>query len=429
MRALAGPKVKLIQAKCYGQETNMYPDFLELLSHTLPDLATFHETSNNPFLAGQKPDLTLASPGAIQPEPDLVCVVIEVKKPEAKKSDTKNLGSDKDLGQVFDYLVAMLVEQPGRRFFTGILSSVVQNIVVSVEVGEHGWTIVQHSATDIYETLAYLHETALVELAHLPPTLGFLCTHGRMRRRLGNPRHCLVGEFPVRNHPGLVMAVKRYANPVAEISYLHSFSLMDSRPESIPLLRYTADDDSEFGITPVGAPLIPGVFANQEQAQTILTDVLDALVWLHALGIVHRDVRCENVVVTHSGHGVLIDFDAACDYSRGSARLWRGGYICCPPWHVRRLMVDSSKGAITLYSPGPSDDWHAWLLLANCLMFPTAFAGFQSHLVGTTSAESRRLLALWESLERSVVWGPFVAAARESDVQALRMVPSMFTWL
>lgn len=365
MRTLAQPKIQRILTKRYGHETTMYADILDVMSDTLPDLASLHNTSNNPFLAGQKPDITLATAGAVKPEPDLVCAVFEVKKLDLKKLDTE---SEKDLGQVFDYLVAMFEAQPGRRVFTGILSSISRNTVLSLEVGEKGWTIVQHSNSDIYETLAYLFETALVDLAHQPPSPGFVYPHSKMRQRLGNPRHCVVGEFAVHNHPGLVMAVKRYANPASEISFLLAFSKLKSRPSSIPLLRYTADDGSEFGISPVGAPLIPGIFANPVQAHTILTDVLNALVWLHDLGIVHRDVRCENVVIAPGGHGVLIDFDAACDYRRGSTRLWRGGYICCPPRHVRRLYVGDVQWATTVYCPTPADDWHAWVLLVNTLV-------------------------------------------------------------
>lgn len=435
MRTLAKPTVDAILATRYNHETHIYPDYLELLSQTLPGLASFHDTSNNAFLGGLKPDLTIAVAGMVKPEADLVCAVVEVKKPESSKADQKPLENDKDLGQVFDYLVSMYVEQSGRRVFTGILSSVSRNIVVNLEINEGGWTLVQHTNSDIYETLAYLHDTTLTKLSHLPPSPGFICDHGKMRRRLGNPRHSMVGEFPVKNRPGVVMAVKRYANPSSEITLLQSFSVSETRPHSIPMLYYVADDESEFGIGPVGEPLVPGVFANQVQAQTILTDVLDALVWLHGLGIVHRDVRCENVVVKNNGHGMLIDFDAACDYRRGSARPWRGGYICCPPNHVRMLVHLSEnnpgqgKWSSTMYCPSPADDWGAWLLLANCLIFPRPFAGFQSHLVGSDTPESRRLLALWESLEQSKIWGPFVEAARETDVDTLRVLPSIFTWL
>lgn len=423
MRVCAKSKIDMILSKRYGHETMMYSDILDALRISLPNLASFHDTSNVPFLAGQKPDLTLATPGAIKPEPDLVCTVIEVKKPE-----TKNIENDKDLGQLLDYLVALLVAQPGRRIFAGILTCITYNIVVTLEVCTTGWIIVQHNNSDIYETFAYLYETALVKRSHRPPSPGFLYPHSNMRRRLGNPRHCVVGEFPLRDNPGILMAIKRYNNPASEICYLKAFREIENRPKSIPELRYVAPDESEFGITPVGTPLVPAVFANHYQAQQVLNDVYDALRWLHKLGIVHRDVRCENVVIV-SGRAVLIDFDSACDYRRGSARPWKGGYICSPPSHVRRVIANGSNWSSTLYSPSPSDDWRAWVLLANSLMFPNAYAGFRSTLVGTTSEESNRLLALWEALERSAVWGLFVDAAIHSKFEILSKLPEMFVWL
>lgn len=298
MRTVAKPGIEKMLTTRYAHETHIYPDFLAVLRHSLPDRASFHDTSNNPYLRGQKPDLTLAALGAIKVESDLVSSVIEVKKKE-----TTNIGSDEDLGQVYDYLVNLHIEQPGRRNFTAILSSVRHNIVVSLEVDLTGWTIVQHSNSDIYETFAYLYDTALVEQSHLPPSPGFIYPHTYMRRRLGNPHHSVVAEFPIHGQPGHVMAIKRYAKPASEISYLRVFADLESRPASIPFLCYVAPDESEFGITPVGEPLVPGVFANHFQAQTILTDVLDALVWLHDLGIVHRDVRCDNVVIAPGGRG------------------------------------------------------------------------------------------------------------------------------
>lgn len=423
MRNTAKPGIDIILAQIYPHETNIYSDFLAVLGHCLPGRASIHNTSNNPFLEGQKPDLTLATPGAVKPEPDLVSAVVEVKK-----TGLNSIGNDEDLGQVFDYLIAMHNAQPGRSILTGILSSVRLNIVVSLEVKETGWTIVQHNNSDIYETLAYLYETALVEPCHLPPSPGFVYPHSNMMRRLGTSGHSVVGEFSLHGHPGVVMAIKRYANAGSEISLLQDFKANPTRPASIPELCYVSPDESEFGITPVGSPLIPGRFPNHVQARRVLLDVLDALVWLHHHGIVHRDVRCENIVLTGSSGAVLIDFDSACDFKRGSSRLWRGGYICCPPTHVRQLVAAKPR-EVTLYNPRPADDWHAWVLLANCLMFPTSFTGFQSHLAVTPSVESTRLLALWDSLLVSRMWGPFVDAAESCEIPKLRQLAEMFTWL
>ena len=46
-------------------------------------------------------------------------------------------------------------------------------------------------------------------------------------------------------------------------------------------------------------------------ARKVLFGVCDALTALHSKGIVHRDVKPENVVVEKSGRVVLIDFDAS----------------------------------------------------------------------------------------------------------------------
>lgn len=403
----------------------MYSDFLSVLGTALVDMASFHDTSANAFLNGQKPDLTLALPGVVEPDSGSVFVVIEVKKRNEGKLET-----DKDLGQVFDYLVNLLEAQPGRRHFASVLSAVTRNIVVTLEVLDAGWAIVQYHQSDIYETLAYLYETALRDLSHRPPSLGFLYSLTNMRRRLGNPRHCVVGEFRVDGKPGTVMAIKRYDNPATEIWHLRKFLAEGAdRPPSIPLLEYVAPDESEFGISPVGVPLVPGAFSNTLQATTALKDVHSALKWLHKLGIVHRDVRCDNIIIKPDSHAVLIDFDASCDYQRGSYRIWRGGYISCPPRHIREVLKKPSQWT-TLYIPVPADDWHAFVLLINCLIFPTTFIGFQSHLIGTPStAESASMLNLWWSLENSKIWGPFVNAAVDSDEDLLMLLPEAFVWL
>lgn len=46
-------------------------------------------------------------------------------------------------------------------------------------------------------------------------------------------------------------------------------------------------------------------------ARTVLLGVCDALTVLHNLGIIHRDVKPENVIVDNTGRVVLIDFNAS----------------------------------------------------------------------------------------------------------------------
>jgi serine/threonine protein kinase len=50
---------------------------------------------------------------------------------------------------------------------------------------------------------------------------------------------------------------------------------------------------------------------SEEELTSLLTKVLDALAYLHDRGIYHRDIKPGNILITHTGAPVLIDFGAA----------------------------------------------------------------------------------------------------------------------
>jgi serine/threonine protein kinase len=50
---------------------------------------------------------------------------------------------------------------------------------------------------------------------------------------------------------------------------------------------------------------------SEEELTSLLTKVLDALAYLHERGIYHRDIKPGNILITHTGAPVLIDFGAA----------------------------------------------------------------------------------------------------------------------
>eukprot|EP00928_Gymnodinium_smaydae_P088112 TRINITY_DN72257_c0_g1_i1.p1 TRINITY_DN72257_c0_g1~~TRINITY_DN72257_c0_g1_i1.p1 ORF type:complete len:402 (+),score=74.39 TRINITY_DN72257_c0_g1_i1:76-1206(+) len=61
------------------------------------------------------------------------------------------------------------------------------------------------------------------------------------------------------------------------------------------------------------------------QATRITRDLLAALDHVHACGVIHRDVKPENIVLAEDGRAVLLDFDIACDSSDATAVALAGG--------------------------------------------------------------------------------------------------------
>ena len=89
-------------------------------------------------------------------------------------------------------------------------------------------------------------------------------------------------------------------------------SLLD-HPHLNPVDGAVTVDDAPGVLMPLvaGVRLTDWVRRGQDlsAALTTLAGVVDALAYLHAGGIVHRDVKPENVLVDKTGHARLLDFD------------------------------------------------------------------------------------------------------------------------
>lgn len=422
--ALAGVPL-LVNSYDFQHEREMYPLVCHLLNTGLnlngQQLVTVFDTSRTPYLGGYMPDISIMLPGTIEPDPSSLCIVVDMKLRTTKEH--KRLGTNDDFGQILDYLLVMQEAQKGRRICVALLSDVERNYVITLAAEGCVPYIVRYASDSIFAVMAYLYDIALKDSSHRPPGLGFSKELGQMRRRLGNPRLCTVGEFCIPNTTtGTIMAVKRTVTKTRETVFLEMFARENHQPDSIPRMVYNLDG-IEFGITPVGMPLVPGMFASALQFRRIITDVVTAAAWLHTKRIIHRDIRCENVILVDS-RAVLIDFDAAFFLDWPLPTTFRGGYICIPPVLLKGLL---DKGQGHRYIPTPADDCFAVLLLAHCLLFPNRFADLRSCEIAVKgSEESAAVLRFWDDLDNSRVWKHYKDLAEKGDMTAMVELIDLF---
>ena len=115
----------------------------------------------------------------------------------------------------------------------------------------------------------------------------------------------------------------------------------------------------------------------EEQAAAWLADLRDALAYIHAAGVVHRDVKLENVLVDRDGHAVLSDFGVSRIFNRdlraaaglatqtftgvaGASRPVMGTLGYLPPWWMY-LVLGVASGFV-----GQMGDLFASLVKRHC---------------------------------------------------------------
>lgn len=374
------------------------------------------------------PDLTIALPGTIEPDSFSVCVVVDMKYRIKKKKNPNNevtkLGTRDDFGQILDYLIAVQTAQPGRSTCVALLSDIERNYIITLGAPGNENRVIQYAVETLPAVLAYIHDTALQNPSHRPPHSGFSDLAGDLRRRLGNPQHSVVGEFLVHGTATQeLMAVKRTNNKTREKFFLEMFRDDKNRPECIPLLVFDNPDEIEYGITPVGTPLHVGMAASALQVRTILTDVIAATEWLHARRVVHRDIRCENIIVVGS-RAILIDFDCAYYLNWSLPTIYRGGKLCVPPNYLEKTLIN---GLNQRYIPSFADDCLAIVLLVYCFLFPARFADLRTATIGYPgSPDSTALLEFWNDLQLSPLWNHYITLAGGGKVNALLVLLEIF---
>ncbi|RMG18270.1 MAG: hypothetical protein D6731_02455 [Planctomycetota bacterium] len=112
------------------------------------------------------------------------------------------------------------------------------------------------------------------------------------------------------------------------------------------LMQYVAGENLRQRIERLGAH-------PPEEATRIVLSVARALSALHPAGIIHRDVKADNVVLTPSGEVKLIDFGLAKDLGEEGALTLPGAFVGTPAYVAPEVgRVDDVDGRADIYSLG-----------------------------------------------------------------------------
>lgn len=414
------------------------------------------DTTKKKYLEGCAPDFSITVQDIAQVDSASVIAIIELK------TQGEDPLTSESYGQVYDYLLKLAHAQPNRRKFVALLSNLKENRIITYQrLQDSTPRTVHHRSVSFAKALIYLKHCILSEHAVLTSIPTFPADLGVMERRLGDPFFSVIGVFPVPEGFGeeafskgrfictdlqqdtenivvkrTVLAQKDYnkirgsaskkpttkvpERPVRnEIKFLELI-YKEGGHHHLPQILYYSLKMDEFAILPLGVPF-DLYNADQFGSRTILKHVLSALKWIHERGIIHRDVRWDNII-WDKNRGVLIDFGAAVEYNREEA-YYEGGYICCP------LEVIGKFG--DYYVPEPADDCKAFLLLVNALLSPRSrwASMWTDKLADPYSEESKRMKILWSEMAKSRFWSPYLEAAKAAKYALLEELLEIIVFL
>jgi len=151
-------------------------------------------------------------------------------------------------------------------------------------------------------------------------------------------------------------------------------------PHVCPIVDYGSTGEVEYLVMPYlgGGSLADEMIARRtlpaERAAAVAAQVATALDYAHRRGVVHRDVKPDNVLFDDEGHAVLTDFGIAT--ARFHARLTATGRAMGTPHYM------SPEQAMGRLVDGRSDLYAVGVLLYEMLAGDPPFDGPDSYAVG-----------------------------------------------
>jgi TonB family protein len=150
-------------------------------------------------------------------------------------------------------------------------------------------------------------------------------------------------------------------------------------PNIVPLVSYAQDGDDRFLImkyvegTPLDDLISKEGTLSFERAEAIFRDLVSALGYAHAAGVIHRDVKPANVLIAEDGRVFLVDFGIA--KKEESVKLTQTGMLMGTPQYMSPELI--SGHAVD----GRSDLYAAGLILFEMLCGRPPFVGERTFTV------------------------------------------------
>ncbi|MEI7779967.1 MAG: Stk1 family PASTA domain-containing Ser/Thr kinase, partial [Actinomycetes bacterium] len=206
--------------------------------------------------------------------------------------------------------------------------------------------------------------------------------------------------------PGFVARFEREARSAARLSHPHLVSVFDQGTDGslVYLVMEYVTGRTVRDVLREHGPLLP------QRALAILDPVLEALAAAHRAGIVHRDVKPENVMISDEGTIKVTDFGLARAIATSSSTTTHGVLIGT----VAYLSPEQVEGG---YADTRSDVYGAGILLFELLTGAVPFAGetplsvAYQHVHGAVPAPSSLRANIVAEIDELVG----VATARDPD--------------
>jgi serine/threonine protein kinase/tetratricopeptide (TPR) repeat protein len=163
----------------------------------------------------------------------------------------------------------------------------------------------------------------------------FLARDDRLKRSVAIKRIRHDGEIT----PTLRQRLLREAQAVAGLSHpaiVHIYDLLEDADDDCIIMEYV--QGSTLAETLKGGPLEPAT------AVRLAQEIASGLAAAHAAGIVHRDLKAENVIVTPAGQAKILDFGLAKPLAplAGDPSLTAAGFVV-GTW--RSMSPEQARGA------------------------------------------------------------------------------------